>query len=300
MSRTTLRDVSAADAGAPSVGVLQFVPQLEDAVWGFLGRLSRVIGQSPRVTLLQADGREQRCPALARELVDGGCDLLFGTLTPAAAALAAAAAATRTPVVFAPVFHPGLAGLVAAENRPGGHVTGVSGRLDPDLKIDRIGLLFPVLDSVTLLVDADDPLSRWEAEQLAAAFARRKIRAEQRLVENGEPTPSAPDTLHVLVFAPALEENMHRWIDRFHAAHAPLIGSSARAGFQGAVLSVFADHAELGETAAEMAAEILGGRDPATFPVRYPESARVAVSYHAAGRLGLRIPPHLGQTVDVC
>ena len=66
------------------VGILQFIPQLEDAVWGFIGALEAALGFRPEFEVLEARGCEDRCPGLARSLVGKGCGLLFGCLTPAA------------------------------------------------------------------------------------------------------------------------------------------------------------------------------------------------------------------------
>ena len=63
---------------------------------------------------------------MARELVGRKCNLLFGCLTPAVRALVEAAKETKTPIVFAPLFHPVLSGILEDEQHPSGRVTGVS------------------------------------------------------------------------------------------------------------------------------------------------------------------------------
>ncbi len=281
------------------VGILQFLPSLEDAAWGFMGALEERIGFRPRFDLMEANGDEIRCGDMAAVLADHRCDLLFECPTPAAAALAKAASSTRTPVLFAPVFHPVLSGLVGDEDRPAGHVTGVTGRLDPGEKIAKLDLLFPDLEAVTVLSDGKDPISLWEARSLVGAFSKRGIRAEAVEVDADPPEPSEPGRVHLLAFAPRLEESLERWIGRFLDASAPVVGSSARAGFSGAVMAVFVDHGDLGRIAGEMAAEILGGRPPGEMPVRHPPGARIGFNYRSAGRLGIRIPPPVGQTADI-
>ncbi|MGZ3330137.1 MAG: ABC transporter substrate binding protein, partial [Xanthobacteraceae bacterium] len=72
-----------------------------------------------------AEGRVERLPQLAAEIVGAGPDVLiagFGTLAPKAAM-----AATRSiPIVFTSVGDPVGAGLVASLGQPGGNVTGMS------------------------------------------------------------------------------------------------------------------------------------------------------------------------------
>ena len=73
-----------------------------------------------------AEGRPDRLPQLASELIRDRPDVLiagFGTLT----AQAAKAATTTIPIVFTTVGDPVGSGLVANLGRPGGNVTGLSG-----------------------------------------------------------------------------------------------------------------------------------------------------------------------------
>jgi putative ABC transport system substrate-binding protein len=281
------------------VGILQFIPQLDDAVWGFMQELESRLGYRPRFELLEAEGKEKKCPALAQRLVERNCQLMFGCLTPAAKALMHAAKHNRTPVVFAPVFHPVLSGLVKDEQLPGGHVTGVTGRLDPRLKIEKINLLFPSLKEVTIIARGGDELSLWEAHSLAGAFKERGMNVQIDEVLSGYPQPTNHGRVHFLAFSPELEETMEEWIKAFYYARAPVIGSSARAGSLGAVMAVFADHGDLGRIAGEMAAEILKDCLPSRMPVRQPPGVSYGFNYYAAGKLGIRIPPRLGQSVDI-
>ncbi len=281
------------------IGILQFIPQLDDAVWGFRKTLEADLGSRVQFEIRDAEGRHASCASLAGQLVEIGCSLLFGCLTPAAAALKEAGAPTRTPVVFAPVYHPILSGLLPDEEHPGSHVTGVTGRIDPQIKIEKITLLFPALNEVTILAKRGDAVSVWDANSLGQTFHLWGIEAEILEVAEESPHPSNPGKLHVLAFSPDLEETMDQWIERFHRARTPVVGSSPRAGARGAVLSVFADHGVLGEMAGEMAAEILTGSPPSEMPVRHPPEAKIGFNYYAAGKVGLRIPPRLGQLSEI-
>jgi len=75
-----------------------------------------------------AEGRAERVPELAAELVHDNPDVLvagFGTV----AAKAARAATSRIPIVFTGVGDPVGAGLVASLNRPGANITGMSAQV---------------------------------------------------------------------------------------------------------------------------------------------------------------------------
>ncbi len=70
-----------------------------------------------------ADGRQERMPKLAAELVALQVAAIVGSVE---AALAAKAATTNIPIVFVTGADPVVAGLVTSISRPGGNITGVS------------------------------------------------------------------------------------------------------------------------------------------------------------------------------
>jgi len=81
-------------------------------------------GQNVEIAYRSSDGRNERFPALASELVSLKVDLILTRGTPAA--LAARNATQTIPVVMASSGDPVGAGLVASLGRPGGNVTGLS------------------------------------------------------------------------------------------------------------------------------------------------------------------------------
>jgi putative ABC transport system substrate-binding protein len=91
-----------------------------------------------------AEGRAERLPEMALDLVRLKVDAIFAITS--AAARAAKDATTTIPVVFVGVSDPVRYGLVASLARPGGNMTGL-GHFTPELNGKRLELLKEVVPS---------------------------------------------------------------------------------------------------------------------------------------------------------
>jgi putative ABC transport system substrate-binding protein len=134
----------------PRVGVLTAVtaPTTElfhDLLRQGLRELGYVEGQHLVLESHSAEGRYERLPALAAELVALPVDVLVTWGTPAA--VAAKHATSMIPVVFTAVADPILSGLVTSFAQPGGNITGVT-HIPSELDPKRLELLKEALPSV--------------------------------------------------------------------------------------------------------------------------------------------------------
>ena len=126
-----------------------------DAFQTKLHALGYIEGQNLLFEARYADGRYERLPQLAADLVRLKVDVIFAYGTPGS--LAAKNATRVIPIVFAPVSDPVLAGLVATLTRPGGNVTGVTLN-NPELSAKRVSLLkeaVPAASRVVVLANPD-------------------------------------------------------------------------------------------------------------------------------------------------
>src|SRR5262249_17361525 len=131
-------------------------------------------GQNITFQFRGADGKNERLPDLARELIRRKVDALVTTGTPAA--VAAKQATSSIPIVTAIVADPVGSGLIASLARPGGNLTGIAD-LDDELTGKRLALLkdaIPGLSRVAIMWKAGNPAHQnalREAEHVATTMA---------------------------------------------------------------------------------------------------------------------------------
>src|SRR5438132_2725201 len=144
-------------------------PYLRDAFLKELRDLSYVEGRNVVIEYRDAEGKLERLPALAAELVAVKVDVILAPATPTA--LAAKQATKVIPIVFSVAGDPVGSGLVASLARPGGNVTGLSNQTI-DLAGKRLELLrevVPGLRRLAILGNVGSPNVVPEIDEVQAA-----------------------------------------------------------------------------------------------------------------------------------
>ena len=158
----------------PRIGILWPNPlttsgHFVDAFRQGLGELGYVDGQNMTIEFRTAEGRMERLPDLAAELVRLPVDVILTATSPT---IRAAQQATRTiPIVMGNSQDPVSEGFVASLARPGGNITGLT-LFSPDLVAKRLQLIkefVPTLTRVGALWNADDPALALSLRETAAA-----------------------------------------------------------------------------------------------------------------------------------
>ena len=167
----------AARAQQPAMPVIGFLNSASPGpfaplVAGFLRGLKEagyVEGQNVTIENRWAEGKYDRLPELARDLVRQQVAVIAATTTPAA--LAAKAATPSIPIVFETAGDPIKLGLVNSLNRPGRNVTGVT-QLNSELVSKRLGLLHDLIPTATiigLLLNPNDPRAETQSADMQEA-----------------------------------------------------------------------------------------------------------------------------------
>ena len=278
-----------------------------DAFRQGLRELGRLEGQHYVIEYRSAEGRADRLPDLAAELVRLEVDVIVTRGT--AAALGARHATATIPIVMASSGDPVFAGLVASRARPGGNVTGLHLGVPPELAGTRLRLLkelIPRLSRVGVFMDSGDVyalLAMREIEKVAHAIgiqlhnvgARRPVgldRAfEAAVLDHGV------DAL-VVVEGPLTVADLPRIVGFAEASRLPAVYGLREFVDAGGLMAYGPDVHDLFRRAAEFVHRILAGARPADLPVQAPAKLELAINLKTARALGLTIPPGLLQRAD--
>jgi ABC-type uncharacterized transport system substrate-binding protein len=175
----------AANAQQPAIPVIGFLSatspaETASAVKAFhqgLGETGYVEGKNVTVEYRWAEGRYDRLPALAAELVRRQVSVIAATGGDPSP-LAAKAATATIPIVFTIGGDPVEAGLVTSLNRPGGNITGATYmfvEMGPK-RLDLARQLVPNAAAVAMLVNPSFPLASAEVRNMLAAGRSRAIK----------------------------------------------------------------------------------------------------------------------------
>jgi putative ABC transport system substrate-binding protein len=283
-------------------------PHLDEAFRQGLRDLDYVEGRNVVIEYRWAEGKFERLPALAAELVALKVDvILAGTVL---AAVAAKQAIRTIPIVFAAVADPLGSGLVTSLARPGGNVTGLS-VLSPELvgkRLEQLKQALPGVSRVAVLWQPGAFGERTEQDMLKAAeVAARALGVRLQFVEARGPTDfdrafsdmtrAHAGALTVLP-SPMFLNERRRLVD-LAAKHRLPAGYPWREGADaGGLISYGPSLADLYRRAATYVDKILKGAKPGDLPVEQPTKFELVINLKTAKALRLTIPPSLLQRAD--
>jgi putative ABC transport system substrate-binding protein len=292
---------------APRIGFLAnyppgAFPQLQEAFLQGLRDLGYVEGCSVVIEYRDAEGKFERLPALAAELLALKVDVIVAPTT--AAALALKQATNTLPTVFAVPGDPVGSGLVTSLARPGGNVTGLS-LLLPELVGKCLELLKQTDPGVSLVAVLWQPGGyprRTEKEMLKGADVAGRYWGCGLIVEARGPadfdrafsdmTRARAGALTVLGSTMFFNER-RRLVELAAKNRLPAVYPQREFVDAGGLMSYGANLADSYRRAATYVDKILRGAKPADLPVEQPTKFELVINLKTAKALGLTIPPSL-------
>jgi len=298
--------VDAQQAGKlPRIGILATAnnPHLREAFLQGLRDLDYVERRNVVIEYRDAEGKLDRLPALAVELVALKVDVIVAP--PTVAALAAKQATSTLPIVFVGVADPVASGLVSSLARPGANVTGLS-NLSPELvgkRLEQLKEAVPRASRVAILWHPGGQDERTDKDMMKEAeLAARRLGMRLQFVEAQHPedldrafsdmTKARADAL-TIVGSPILLHERRRLVDLAAKNRLPAVYPSREFADAGGLMAYGANLADLLRRAATYVVKILNGANPAELPVEQPTKFDLVVNLRTAKALGLTIPQSL-------
>jgi putative ABC transport system substrate-binding protein len=270
-----------------------------EAFWQEMRKLGWIEGKNITIEYRFAEGKNDRLPELAADLVRLKVDLIVVSTPPAA--LAAKKATTTIPIVMTNVGDPVGAGLIASLAQPGGNVTGFSD-LSTELNTKRLEILkdaVPKLNRVGLLRPAggsDRQLKNLRAAALALKLKLEEIetQVDAKGLESAFKTAKQKQVKAIMTTTsrPFFAERK-RIVELATKHRLPAIYFSKEFVDEGGLMSYGTDDADLYRKAAHYVDRILKGTKPADLPVQQATKFAFIISLKAAKQIGITLPYEL-------
>ena len=305
----------AARAQQPAMPVVGFLGSESPDVWAprlrelrrGLSEVGFTEGQNLSIEYRWAQGRNERLPSMATELVRHQVRAIIAPgSTPAA--LAAQAATKTIPIVFEIASDPVELGLVTRLNQPGGNITGIT-TLNLEIGPKRLELLHSLIPAATvfgLLINPTNPRLA-ETNTKSIQSAGRTFGLEMRVLH-----ASTEDELEaaftelkqmkaggLLIAADPFFSSHVKQLAALSIRHAvPSVYQFREFAVAGGLLSYGASFTEAFRVVGNYSGRILKGEKPADLPVQQATGVELIINQKTARALGITLPQALISRAD--
>ena len=293
-------------AKVPRIGYFQAPPfsavvARTEAFRQGLRELGYVEGKNILIEYRSAEGKSERVPALAAELVHLKVDVI---VTGGSVLTRAAKEATVTiPIVMAQDIDPVSNGFVASLARPRGNITGLS-TLAPEISGKRLELLkeiIPRLSRVAVLGTSTQPGNAQqlkETELTAQAFGVKLQYLDVLSPKDIEPafresSKGRADAVVMMVAGAVAAAHRTQILELAVKSRLPTMYQQNTYVEAGGLMSYGVNFTDLDRRAATYVDKILKGAKPADLPVEQPKKFEFIINLKAAKQIGLMIPPNV-------
>jgi putative tryptophan/tyrosine transport system substrate-binding protein len=266
--------------------------------------LGYVEGKTINIEYRYAEGRFERLPELAEELVRLKIDILLATS--ATVARAAKKANVTIPIVAANMGD--LVGLVESLARPGGNVTGLY-QYSPELLGKRLELLKEVLPKVSRFMFLDDATTHgYKGVAKETQSAAKALGVQLQVIDVNATNSHIESVFHTMVkeriggfiieATPSIQLQRKKILELAEQNRLPAMHSDEEWVNSGGLMSYGANRNDLYRRSATYVDKILKGAKPADLPVEQSKKFDFVINLKTAKQIGLTIPPNVLARAD--
>jgi len=270
-----------------------------------LAALGYVEGRNLVIEIRYADGKLERLPALAAELIATKPDLIFAP--PAPATTAVKALTSTIPIVYCYVSDPVALGFAKSLAQPGGNLTGLSNysHAIASKRVELLSEIVPRLARLSVWYSPDavnDPIELREVESAAARLGIQVLELKARNAQDYDQAAAASrkwnaESIYVT-------SNPTNFANRKQII--ALVAGLKRAATypttifveDGGLMTYTVNFPDLSRRAAAYVDRILRGAKPGDLPVEQPSNFELVINLRTAKALGVKIPTGLLQRAD--
>ena len=275
-------------------------PNLLGAFLEGLRDLGYVDGKNIQIEFRYADGKPDRLPEIAAELVQLKVDAIYTGATPAILALKRLT--NSIPIVIVSTTDPIRSGIVASLAQPGGNITGVS-LMASDLWPKRLELLkeiTPKLSRVAIFWNKSNAGMGIEAKATFEAAKPLGVTLQDRGVKSpdeidgvlAEINKDRPDGFLALLDV-SLRTYQQQIFDFLLQHRLPAIFERKELVEAGGLISYGPSYEDVYRRAAVHMDKVLKGIKPSDIPVEQPTKFEMVINLRTAKQIGLTIPPNV-------
>jgi putative ABC transport system substrate-binding protein len=264
-------------------------------------------GRNVIIEYRYAEGRADRLPALANELVKLNVDVIVASPTPSALA---ARNATRTiPIVAMSLTEPVAVGLVASLARPGGNVTGLTYGVDTEIFGKQLQLLKEAIPNIRRVAVLANPSGSpaYPLMMETVKNAARSLDVPLQILEAREPgdfdaafVAMVKERAGALLLTgdPMFFVHRFRLADLAMKSRLPSMSTQWQWVEAGGLLSYAPSFPDQWRRAATYVDKILRGAKPADLPIEQPAKFELVINLRTATELGIALPQSMLQRAD--
>lgn len=255
------------------------------------------------VVVKNGQGDASTMNTIAQEMADGSYDLVATIATPASQAFVNME--SDTPQVFISVSDPVTAGILTTMENPDHNATGTSNPIPVSSIIDLSETLTPGIETFGIIYNTSEVNSVSTVEEAKAYMSEQGYDVIETVVTNSSEVQQASESLLAdvdAIFVPndsVIQNAMATLAEAAKTAKKPVYGSSAVMVDSGALATIAISDEAIGAKSADMAIEILNGKNPAEVPAVAVEGNLTVLNQTTADAIGIEIPDDLSSTATI-